>query len=86
MSKNLLARTGFGLLPADINEHWLSAESTPGERLSLASALHDYLPKQRLAVLQRLLKFADDSYDHNLPLMYWYALEPLVDRAPAQAI
>ncbi len=29
---------------------------------------------------------AEDAKDHNLPLMYWYAMEPLADVDPARAL
>src|SRR5262249_29242065 len=32
------------------------------------------------------LDHPEDVEDHNLPLMYWYALEPLTDVDPAQAL
>jgi putative membrane-bound dehydrogenase-like protein len=51
-------------------------EKSPVVRLYLASALQklDYGDRER--ILAHLLKY-DDSRDPNLPLMYWYALEPL---------
>ena len=49
----------------------------------LAHAKHDFRPAQRIAVdkrlpiLEGLFAHAADVNDHNLPLMYWYAAEPL---------
>jgi hypothetical protein len=33
---------------------------------------------KRKPVLLNLIAHAEDADDHNLPLMYWYALEPVV--------
>lgn len=57
-------------------------------RLSLASALQRIAPEQRWSILQSLTAHAEDASDHNLPLMYWYAAEPLaaVDAERALAL
>lgn len=47
-------------------------------RLFLASAMQRLKPGQRWDVLEGLVGHAGDSNDHNLPLLIWYALEPLV--------
>ena len=58
---------------------------SPVVRLYLASAC-DRLPiEQRAPILEGLLGHAQDANDHNLPLMYWYATEPLVAANPALA-
>jgi putative membrane-bound dehydrogenase-like protein len=51
-------------------------DDSPVVRLHLASALQklDYGDRER--VFEHLLK-SDDARDPNLPLLYWYALEPL---------
>jgi hypothetical protein len=43
------------------------------------------LLKQRVPVLAHLLAHTEDKDDQNLPLMYWYATEPVVaaDRVSA---
>ena len=46
-------------------------------RLYLASALQRLPPDDRWDILAGLLTHPEDDGDHNLPLMYWYALEPL---------
>ncbi|GAB3909033.1 hypothetical protein GCM10028803_45920 [Larkinella knui] len=46
-------------------------------RLYLTSALLRLEPTQRWAVLEALVQKAQDKEDHNLPLMVWYATEPL---------
>ncbi len=47
-------------------------------RLYLASAMQRLEPAQRWEVLAGLVGRAEDKDDHNLPLLIWYALEPLV--------
>src|SRR5262249_37334451 len=37
-------------------------------------------------IAESLLSHAEDADDHNLPLMYWYAIEPLADVDPARAL
>jgi putative membrane-bound dehydrogenase-like protein len=47
-------------------------------RRELASAL-SYLPlAQRAAIAEPLLARAEDASDHNIPLLLWYGIEPLV--------
>ncbi len=48
-------------------------------RLKLASALQRLPLEQRWNVAENLLVHAEDNGDMNLPLMNWYAIEPLVD-------
>ena len=53
-------------------------EASPQVRRELASALA-YLPlAQRAAIAEPLLARADDAADHNIPLLLWYGIEPLV--------
>ena len=53
-------------------------DTSPFVRLYLASALQRTPVDQRRPILEPLLVRAADATDHNLPLMYWYALEPVV--------
>ncbi|HTA31754.1 MAG TPA: PVC-type heme-binding CxxCH protein, partial [Candidatus Cybelea sp.] len=55
------------------------AESDPSPvvRLYVASALQRIPANERWAVVQALDAHGEDANDHNLPLMYWYAAEPL---------
>ncbi|QDT36288.1 PVC-type heme-binding CxxCH protein [Stratiformator vulcanicus] len=46
-------------------------------RLYLASAAGRMDMEQRVPLLWQLVKHSEDVGDHNLPLMYWYALEPV---------
>lgn len=47
-------------------------------RLYLTSAMLRLEPGQRWEVLDALVQKSEDKADHNLPLMLWYAAEPLV--------
>jgi len=53
------------------------SDPSPVVRLYLASALERLPVEQRWDILAGLVSHADDATDHNLPLMYWYAAEPL---------
>ena len=54
-------------------------DDSPVVRLYLASALQRMPLTQRWSILDALASHAEDARDHNLPLMYWYAAEPLAD-------
>ncbi|QDU43993.1 FG-GAP repeat protein [Symmachiella dynata] len=56
------------------------AKSDPSAvvRLYLASALQRLPLEQRWPIARELVQHAEDSDDHNLPLMDWYGIEPLV--------
>ena len=54
------------------------ADESPLVRLYLASAMQRLPVVQRVPVLAALLAHAEDAKDQNLPLMYWYATEPVV--------
>ena len=60
-------------------------DKSPLVRLYLASAMQRVPLKQRVPVLAHLLAHTEDAPDQNLPLMYWYATEPVVagDRVAA---
>jgi putative membrane-bound dehydrogenase-like protein len=61
-------------------------DPSPVVRLYLASGLQRLPLAQRWDVLQGLLTHAEDAGDPNLPLMYWYALEPLAGESPEPAL
>ncbi|QRR01633.1 PVC-type heme-binding CxxCH protein [Dyadobacter sandarakinus] len=46
-------------------------------RLYLTSAMTRLVPAQRWDVVEALMQKEEDKNDHNLPLMVWYAAEPL---------
>jgi putative membrane-bound dehydrogenase-like protein len=56
------------------------AESDPSPvvRLYLASALQRIEMPKRWDIIKALVSHEGDADDHNLPCLYWYALEPLV--------
>ena len=55
-------------------------------RLYLASALQRVPAEKRWDGVAALLAHAEDSSDQNLPLMVWYAAEPLAALDPARAL
>jgi putative membrane-bound dehydrogenase-like protein len=66
-------------------DNWLDASLTfpnPEERLALASGLRRVPPGHREPLIRRLFQVLrpEDGQDANLPLMTWYAVEPLVGR------
>ncbi|MST01302.1 MAG: hypothetical protein EXS29_08345 [Pedosphaera sp.] len=61
-------------------------EESPLVRLYLASALQRLPEAQRVPVLKALLAREADAQDQNLPLMYWYAAEPVVAGDNAAAL
>lgn len=58
----------------------------PMVRLYVASALQRLDASQRWDILEGLLSHEADAKDQNLPLLIWYALEPLVAIDPDRAI
>jgi putative membrane-bound dehydrogenase-like protein len=62
------------------------SDPSPMVRLYLASALQRLPQADRWDTLTGLVSHGDDASDHNLPLMYWYAAEPLVGLDPARAV
>ena len=55
-------------------------------RLYLASAAQKLPLEQRWDLLTALTSHKEDATDHNLPLMYWYAAEPLADEDTGRAL
>jgi putative membrane-bound dehydrogenase-like protein len=65
----------------------LARESqSPVVRLYIASALQRLRPEQRWDALAGLLSHSDDADDHNLPLMDWYAFEPMATVDPQRML
>jgi len=52
-------------------------DASPVVRMYLASALQRLPLAERWSILEGLVTHSEDALDHNLPLMYWYAMEPL---------
>jgi putative membrane-bound dehydrogenase-like protein len=63
-----------------------ASDSSPVVRLAVAAAVQRMPPAARWPIAAALLGHAEDASDHNLPLMEWYAVEPLVPLDPARAI
>jgi putative membrane-bound dehydrogenase-like protein len=61
-------------------------DTSPVVRLAVASACQRISPEQRWEIVAALVSHAEDAADHNLPLMAWYAAEPLVTLDPTRAI
>lgn len=69
-------------LPAKLQQSIVGMAKTdpsPVVRLAIAAALQRIQADRRWAILENLLQHAEDAADHNLPLMYWYAAEPLAE-------
>ena len=62
------------------------ASASPKIRLSIASALQRLPLADRWDIAEALIQHGEDAADHNLPQMYWYAIEPLVAADPARAL
>ena len=56
-----------------------AGDPSPVVRLYLASGLQRLPAEKRWEVLEGLTSHKEDVDDPNLPLMYWYALEPLAE-------
>jgi hypothetical protein len=55
-------------------------------RLFIASAAQRSRSDEfRAGLVKRLVSHGEDANDHNLPLMYWFAAEPLVAHDTALA-
>ena len=61
-------------------------DPSPVVRLALASALQRVPPAARWPIATALVIHAEDAGDHNLPLMNWYAIEPLVTLDTVRAL
>ena len=63
-----------------------ATESSPVVRRELASALSVLPLKERSALARPLLAVAADAKDHNIPLLLWYGIEPLVSADADQGL
>jgi putative membrane-bound dehydrogenase-like protein len=61
-------------------------DPSPVVRLYIASALQRLPLQSRWPILEGLTSHSEDAADHNLPLMYWYAMEPLVGQDMRRAL
>jgi putative membrane-bound dehydrogenase-like protein len=62
------------------------SDPSPVVRLYLASAAQRLDPAKRWDLLRGLVAHEVDADDHNLPCLYWYALEPLVTLDKVRAL
>lgn len=62
------------------------ADPSPAVRLAIASILQKRQKEDRWTILEALTSHPEDADDHNLPYMYWYAMEPLADVDPQRAL
>ncbi|MEK7675679.1 MAG: PVC-type heme-binding CxxCH protein [Verrucomicrobiota bacterium] len=67
-------------------EQLARADRSPLVRLALASALQRLRLEDRWPIVTALLGHAEDARDQNLPLMLWYAIEPMVPADRARAL
>ncbi len=61
-------------------------DPSPVVRLYVASAAARLPLGDRWQIVEGLASHAEDTPDHNLPLMIWYAAEPLVEADPERAL
>jgi putative membrane-bound dehydrogenase-like protein len=61
-------------------------DPSPVVRLYLSSALQKIDFEKRWEILAGLASHGEDANDHNLPLMVWYAAEPLAEVDPQRAL
>jgi len=66
-------------------ESLAKSDPSPVVRLYLASAMQWTPLERRKGVMEALVAHAEDATDANLPLMYYYALEPVVGADPKAA-
>lgn len=66
---------------------WLAErEESPLVRLRLAEALQALPVEHRRPLAERLVKRSADASDHNIPLMLWYGVEPVVAADPKAGV
>lgn len=70
--------------PAEAHERLrqlAASDSSSHVRLQIASALQRLPSDSRWPIAEALVAHAEDAADQNLPLMNWYAIEPLVENS-----
>jgi putative membrane-bound dehydrogenase-like protein len=66
-------------------ERLAANEPSPVVRLHLASTAQRLPPAKRWTIVRHLSSHAADATDRNIPLMIWYAVEPLIEADPKRA-
>src|SRR4030095_12914912 len=67
----------------DVFNRQAQQETDSRARLHLASNLARIIPEKRVRAIQALSSREEDANDHNIPLMLWYAINPIADTQPA---
>jgi putative membrane-bound dehydrogenase-like protein len=67
-------------------EKLAAADKPASVRLAMAAGLQRLPLESRWGIMQALTSHSADAADHNLPLLYWYGMEPLADVDPARAL
>lgn len=62
------------------------SDPSPLVRLYLASALQRLPVEKRWNLAEALVAHEEDATDHNLPLLYWHGIEPLVPADKVRAL
>jgi hypothetical protein len=78
-----------GALPAGLSGilvEMATSDPSPVVRLALASGLQRLPVMDRVAIAEALIAHEEDAADPNLPLMYWYAIEPIVSSDRERAV
>jgi putative membrane-bound dehydrogenase-like protein len=63
-----------------------SRDKSAAVRLDLASILQKIPPGDRLELINILVTKKEDTDDHNIPKMIWFAMEPMIASSPTLAI
>ena len=77
---------GASVIPLDRLVAAAESDPSPVVRLYLASAAGRMSMTDRPRIVAALAAHREDATDQNLPLMIWYAAEPLAEVDPAHAI
>lgn len=64
----------------------VAGDASPTVRLYASSAMQRLPMEQRWAIAEGLASHVKDAEDHNLPLLTWYGVEPLVMLDPPRAL
>jgi hypothetical protein len=75
--------SGLGLEPL---VELAASDPSPVVRLALASGLQQLEPEVRIPIAERLVAHEEDANDAFLPLMVWYAVEPIASLDRARAV
>ena len=78
--------SSFGPVPAGNLPLEFAKTPSPVLRRVLTSTLLNLPLEGRWDALTALVSHPEDADDHNLPYLYWYALEPLVAAEPARGL